>query len=297
MPSASDSPRTSDRASIRADVTRAVARGGAAGQDEQMPRRLDADVAIRSTDLSIARASRGGPDVRVIDGVSFTLPHAQTLAVMGPTGSGKSSLLSVLAGANEPGLAVVGGQAHVEGIPVRRPGRAHRTLTYLTGHLAQSAGARLPSRLTVADVIGEPITSRDRRVNQRALAVRVATLLDELMLPLGAAARYPYELSAGMRQRVVLARALILQPRVLIADEPYANMDVEVRLAARDAILRRRSEYGMSTVVATNDPDVVSGLDADVLVLRSGHAVAYGHGTTDLLWTPGGEDDRRLIAS
>ena len=80
---------------------------------------------------------------------------------------------------------------HVEGIPVRRPGRAHRTLTYLTGYLSQSAGARLPARMTVAEVIGEPITSRDRRVNQRALAVRVATLLDELMLPLGAAAKYP----------------------------------------------------------------------------------------------------------
>lgn len=273
-----------------------MAPGGDPGQDEEMPRRLDADVAIRSTDLSIARATRGGPDARVIDGVSFTLAHAATLAVMGPTGSGKSSLLAVLAGANEPGLAVVGGAAHVEGIPVRRPGRAHRTLTYLTGYVPQTAGARLPSRLTVADVIGEPITSRDRRVNQRALAVRVAALLDELMLPLGAAAKYPYELSAGMRQRVVLARALVLQPRVLIADEPFSNMDVEVRRAARDAILRRRDDYGMSSVIVTNEPEVVRELDADVLVLRGGHPVAYGHGTDDLLWTPG-DTDHRLIAS
>lgn len=262
-----------------------------------MPRRRDADVAIRSADLSIARAARGGSDLRVIDGVSFVLPHASTLAIMGPTGSGKSSLLAVLAGADEPGLGVVGGSAHVEGIPVRHPGRAHRTLTYLTGYVSQSAGARLPARLTVADVIGEPITSRDRRVNQRALAVRVATLLDELMLPLGASAKYPYELSAGMRQRVVLARALVLQPRVLIADEPFSNMDLEVRRAARNAILRRREEYGMSAVLATNDPDVVRDLSADVLVLRSGHAIAYGHGTDDLLWTPDGDSDRKLIAS
>jgi peptide/nickel transport system ATP-binding protein len=262
-----------------------------------MPRRRESDVAIDCSDLSIARAGHRGAAQRVIDGVTFRLPHAGALAVMGPTGAGKSSLAAVLAGIDEHGLAVVGGDAHVEGIPVRRPGKAHRRLTYLTGYMPQSAGAQLPSRLTVSEVIGEPITSRDRRVNPRALAVRVATLLDEMQLPLGAAARYPYELSAGMRQRVALARALVLEPRVLIVDEPFANLDVEVRKAARDAILRRRHDTGMSTLVVTNDPDVVRELDTDVLVLRGGHTVAYGHGTQDLLWTPSGEADRRLISS
>ncbi|MCP2636837.1 ATP-binding cassette domain-containing protein [Microbacterium sp. HD4P20] len=261
-----------------------------------MPRRREAEVAVRCVDLSLARSGRGGVGQRVVDGVSFDLPHGGTLALMGPTGAGKSSLAAVLAGAGEPGLSVAGGSAEVEGIPVRNPGRAHRQLTYYAGYLPQSAGARLPARLTVGDVIGEPITSRDKRVNPRALAVRVATLLDEMLLPLGAAAKYPYELSAGMRQRVALARALVLQPRVLIADEPFSNLDVEVRKAAREALVRRRHELGMAMLVVTNEPEVVRELDADVLVLRGGHAVAFGHGTRDLLWTPSAEADRRLVS-
>lgn len=263
-----------------------------------MPRRRESDVAIRAVDLSVARSSsRSGGTARVVDGVSFELPHGATIAVMGPTGAGKSSLAAVLAGADEPGLAVVGGAAHVEGIPVRRPGRAHRTLTYVTGYLAQAAGAHLPARLTVAEVIAEPITSRDRRVNARALAVRVATLLDELQLPLGASAKYPYELSAGMRQRVALARALVLHPRVLIADEPFSTLDVEVRRAAKEALIRRRDAYGMATFVVTNEKDVATDLGASVLVLRAGHAIAYGSRPGDLLWTPSAEADHRLVAS
>lgn len=261
-----------------------------------MPRRRDADVAIRATDLSLARSTRGAADVRVVDGASFVLHHAGTLAIMGPTGAGKSSLAAMLAGIETPGLAVVGGDAWVEGIPVRHPGRSRREWTYFTGYLGQSAGARLPARMTVADVIGEPITSRDRRVNQRALAVRVATLLDELLLPLGAAAKYPYELSAGMRQRVAFARALVLGPRVFVGDEPFANLDVEARRAARDAILRRRAR-GMSALLVTNEAEVVKDLSADVLVLRGGHTVAYGRGTDHLLWTPSSDADHRLVAS
>ena len=245
--------------------------------------RTVADLAVRCSDLSIARGNGAG---RVVDGVSVSVAHGAALAVMGPTGAGKSSLAAVLAGADDSSLSVVGGAAEVEGISVRARGRALRRRRYVTAYLPQRAGADLPSRLTVSEVIGEPITSRDRRVNQRALAVRVAGLLDELQLPLGAAQKYPYELSAGMRQRVALARSLVLHPRVFIGDEPYANLDLEVRLAARDALLRRRAEDDMAIVMVTNDTEAIREMDADVLVLRGGHPVGFGHGTDDLLWTP-----------
>lgn len=260
------------------------------------PRRRVTEAAIECSDLSISHSARGETD-KIIDGITFTVARGSVLALMGPTGAGKSSLLSVLAGRAHSGIAVTGGDAIVDGVSVRRPGRAIRELTYYAGYLPQSAGANLPARLTVSELIADPITSRERRVNQRALAIRVAGLLDELMLPLGAAGKFPYELSAGMRQRVALARALVVDPRVLVADEPFANLDVEVRRAAREAITRRRDGTGMAAIISTHDPDAVRELDANVLVLRAGHVVAFGHGTNDLIWTPSAEADRRFVVS
>ena len=161
-----------------------------------MQRRAPSEYAVQCDDLSLAR---GG--VRVVEGITLRLSAGNALAVMGPTGAGKSTLAALLAGADEPGLSVVGGSASVEGIAVKARGRAQRVRSYLTGYLAQGAGTNLPARLTVGEVIGEPVTSRDRRVNERALALRVAGLLDELQLPLGTAAKYPYELSSGRRRR------------------------------------------------------------------------------------------------
>ncbi|GAA1692691.1 hypothetical protein GCM10009808_07310 [Microbacterium sediminicola] len=261
-----------------------------------MARRISTDAAIVCSDLSISHVARG-ETTRLIDGITFTVARGSVLSVMGPTGAGKSSLLAVLAGRADSGIAVTGGEAHVDGISVRRPGRALRELTYYTGYLAQSAGAHLPSRLTVSEVIAEPVTSRERRVNQKALSIRVAGLLDELMLPLGLAGKFPYELSAGMRQRVALARALVLDPRILVADEPFANLDVDVRKAAREAITRRRDASGMAALISTHEPEAVRELDANVLVLRGGHVVAFGHGTKDLIWTPSAEADHGMVVS
>ncbi len=253
---------------------------------------MSADVAIACSDLSLAWS--GGD--RVVEGVGFALPRGRAIAVMGPTGSGKSSLLAMLSGRADPGLAVDGGDARVEGVSVRHPGRAKRLLLAYAGYLPQGAGAALDARMTVGEIIAEPITSRDRKVNGKALAVRTAGLLDEVELPLGAAGRFPYELSAGMRQRVALARALVLQPRILVADDPLANLDLEVRHVVRDAILRRRREYGMAALVATNDPELPAELGARRIVLHQGHVVAQD-GASGLLWTPSSEADRRLVVS
>ncbi|MFE6733410.1 ATP-binding cassette domain-containing protein [Microbacterium sp. NPDC057650] len=253
-----------------------------------MPRPVS-DAAIDCSDLVIDRIGHGGV-TRAVDGVTFTLPPGELLCVGGPTGSGKSTLVVALSGATDPSLRIVGGRAQVCGIDARRGGRRKRMLGALTGFVGQGAGGDLPPRLTAGEIIGEPITLRERRVNSKALAIRVATLLDELHLPLGAANKFPYELSAGMRQRVAIARALVMEPRVLIADEPLANLDLEVRHVVFDAITRRREERGMAALMVTNDADFIRELNAASLMLRGGHVVARGVGK-DLIWAPNAEAD------
>jgi ABC-type glutathione transport system ATPase component len=222
--------------------------------------------------------------------VTFTLRAGELICIAGPTGSGKSTLVASLAGVNEASLKVAGGRARVCGVDIRGSARRLRALGALVGYVPQSAGANLPPRLTVGEVIGEPLTSRQKRLNTKALAIRVASLLDELHLPLGLATKFPYELSAGMRQRVAIARAFMLEPHVLIADEPLANLDLEVRPVVFDAITRRREKQGLAALLVTNDADFIRELDAEALMLRGGHVVARGVGR-NLVWAPNAQPD------
>lgn len=238
------------------------------------------------SDLSVEYPARGASAAHVaLRGVDLRLAPGEVLGLLGSAGSGKSTLARILSGvAFEPAAAggevrpvITGGEAIVLGTPLRGiPRRKVPELRFRVGYLAQDAAEQLPADRTVAEIIGEPILERDRRYNRKALATRVATMVDAVRLPLGMLDRYPYELSGGQRQRVALARALVLGPSLLIADQPTAGIDLTVRDAVAQLIGELRDGHSFAAIIITHDLPVLRRVADRLAVLDRGRLVAVG---------------------
>lgn len=242
---------------------------------------------ISTSDLSIEYPPHGVSPAHVaVHGLTLQIEQGEVLGLLGESGSGKSTLASVLSGAAfAPGLGnarpiITGGEATVLGFRMRRIGRRNLArLTFGVGLLEQNAAATLPSNMTVAEIVAEPVLERDRRYNRRALDTLVATMVDAVRLPLAVLPQYPYELSNGQRQRVALARALVFGPSLLIADEPTAGVDVTVRDAVVDLIGDLQRERAFSALVISSDLTVLRRVADRIGVLYQG--VLVGLGTID----------------
>jgi len=240
--------------------------------------------AVCLDDLTVAYAASGSSPRHVaLHGISVHVPYGTVLGVLGDTGSGKSTLARVLAGATcDRGRAtarprIIGGDATVVGRHLRRLSRrSANRLTFDVGYLAQDAATTLRRDLVVAELIADPIFSRDRHYDSQQANVRVAALLDAVHLPLGILSRYPYELSSGQRQRVALARALVLGPKLLVADEPTAGVDVTVRDAVVDLIVDLKRAGDFSAVVVSHDLAVLRRVTDQIMVLHGGSLIAVG---------------------
>lgn len=237
--------------------------------------------AVRSSDLSVDYAAHGvSPSNRALDGVSFELPVGGSLGVIGSSGSGKSTLLRVLSGRHLTGADsrpfVSGGDATTLGRSMRKVGRRElTTFTFEVSLLEQEAGAHLKPELTVTELISEPVLARDKKFSAQALGVRVATLLDAVQMPLSSLDKYPFELSGGQRQRIAIARALVLGPKLFIADEPTAGIDITVRHTVTELLDGYRRDGG-TVILVSHDLAMLRELTDDVLALHQSRVVGYG---------------------
>lgn len=244
----------------------------------------DADLAVVVSDLSLAYpAHGGGREFQAVEGMSFTLRRGEILAVLGESGSGKSTLTRFLAGrATDPAqksahINAIGGEATVLGQSLRKISRRNRgRLTAFVGHLGQDAGATLPPDLNVGDIVCEPVMERSKKFDREALGETIAEMMDLLALPLTMLQSYPFELSKGQRQRVAVMRSLIMDPALLVADEPTLGVDANNRPRIINLLNWYRARTGASMLLISHDIGMLEALVDEVIVMQHGRAVGRG---------------------
>lgn len=235
-------------------------------------------------DLSLLYPARSGhAEVRAVDGVTLTVASGEILGVLGEAGSGKSTLARALAGLAhgrrppEGSPRIAGGELFVLGERIRTiSSRRRDRLTSRVGYLSQSDGDALKPDLTVAEAVAEPLYERDRRFDRIEAGHRVAQLVDAVHLPMSTMRKQTWELSSGQRQRIALARSLVLEPTVLIADEPARGVDALVRQSVLELLRSIHTDRSFSAVVVTSSVGEARAVADRVAVLRAGRLVGLG---------------------
>lgn len=214
----------------------------------------------------------GRKTIHAVQDVSFQVRRGQTLGIVGESGSGKSTIANVLTGLTEPtaGTAELGG---LDLLNIR--GRSARALRRRLAMVFQDPFASLNSRMRVGDSIAEPLRVH-RLPAEGTRRERITELLELVGLPPQFASRYPHELSGGQRQRVSIARALALEPEVVIFDESTAALDVSIQAKVLDLLTQLQQELGLTYLFIAHDLAVVQQMSHDVLVMRGGEAVEQG---------------------
>lgn len=265
--------------------TRAAAREP--GWAEQTP-------VVEARDLEITYPGRlRQPGFRAVDRVSLAIRPGEVLGLVGESGSGKTTIGRAIAGLT----TVTGGSLRVLGVEmngVRE--RRIRPLRNRIGFVFQDPATSFNPLLTIAECVAEPLVVHGRASDARAARGKVDELLESVQLPRAYGDRYPHELSGGQRQRASLARALALDPELLIADEPTSALDVSVQARVLELFAELQESLGFACLFISHDLAVVDLLADRIAVLHRGRLVEEGTGE-QVLGAPREEYTQRLLAS
>ncbi|WP_434642289.1 ABC transporter ATP-binding protein [Achromobacter piechaudii] len=259
------------------------------------------DVVLDVQDLKVHYPVRKGPLRRVVswvkavDGVTFTLRAGETLALLGESGCGKTTtgkaLLRLIDGAR------ISGRAMLQGKDLLTADR--RTLRDLRQDIQivfQDPYASLDPRMRVGDILDEGLASLRRSMSAPARAAHAAQLIERVGLPANTLTRYPHEFSGGQRQRIAIARALAVEPKVLICDEPTSALDVSVQAQILDLLRELQDELGIAYLFITHNFGVVEYLADRIAVMDGGRIVELGDADA-VLHAPRQDLTRRLLAA
>ena len=217
----------------------------------------------------------GHAEFVALQAADFKLHQGQTLGIIGESGSGKSSLaLAAL------GLIPFQGHLQIEDKHWQAKAGLDLPLRRAIQVVFQDPFSSLSPRMTVEEVVGEGLLVHETGLNTAQRQTRVLAALnevgmDETQFP-GLLARYPHEFSGGQRQRLAIARALIVEPRILVLDEPTSALDVSIQKQVLDLLQRLQRERGLSYLLITHDIDVIQAMAHHVMVLKDGVVVESG---------------------
>jgi len=227
--------------------------------------------------LHVSFPAGGGAIARAVDGVSFTIAHGETVCLVGESGCGKSvTALSLLRLVPPPGRIDSGSGIHFDGLDLLT--LPDEQLRRIRGNrmamIFQEPMTALNPVLTVGDQIAEVVRVHTKASRREAWESAVAMLtLVGIADPAVRAKQYPHELSGGMRQRVMIAMALILEPQLVIADEPTTALDVTIQAQILELLRELKARTGMALLLITHDLGVVAEMASRVIVMYAGRVV------------------------
>ncbi|MGV8845293.1 dipeptide ABC transporter ATP-binding protein [Tessaracoccus sp.] len=249
---------------------------------------------VQAKDLRIVYPGRfRQPDFVAVDGVNFSIRPGEVLGLVGESGSGKTTIGRAIAGLTQ----VSDGSLTVHGIQMNgMRERQFRPVRKRIGFVFQDPATSFNPLLSIAECVAEPLVVHGEAASPQEARRRVDELLEAVQLPRSFGDRFPHELSGGQRQRASLARALALNPELLIADEPTSALDVSVQAKVLDLFDELQRELGFAALFISHDLAVVDMLADRIMVLYHGKVVEEGTGD-EVLGSPQDPYTQRLLAS
>jgi len=230
--------------------------------------------------------------VHAVKGVSFRLERGKTLAIVGESGCGKSTLARMLTFIDEP----TSGELIIDGKTIdTRPGHLTTEMRQKVQIVFQNPYGSLNPRQKIGDVLGEPLlintdmSAKERRERATEMLVKVGLGPEHYN-------RYPHMFSGGQRQRIAIARALMLNPKLLVLDEPVSALDLSVQAQVLNLLADLQEEFDLTYVFISHDLSVVRYIADEVMVMYFGEAVEYGT-REDVFSDPKHEYTRTLFAA